>query len=190
MNLEFSRLLPDRPGYEMEIGPGKGMYILGRAAEDPRWGFVAVEVKARYARLIEEAARRRGLGNIAVIRADARLVVPAMGPDASLDRVCLHFPDPWWKRRHVRRAVLTPAILDHLVRLLRPGAELYVQTDVFARAERLLRMLTDHEALGNATSGGGLLDGRVTACTSNRERRCIEAGLPVFRMLFRKAGGD
>lgn len=171
---------------EMEIGPGKGMYVLGRAEQDPAWGFVAIEVRASHARLIRDRANGRGLSNLIVISGDARRVLPCLGPDGRLDRVSLHFPDPWWKKRHKKRAVLTDASLEHVVRLLRPGGDLFIQTDVFSRAVRILRMLTDRETLENTTADGGLLEASPARCVSNRERVCLEVGRPVFRMLFRK----
>lgn len=176
---------PDRP-IELEIGSGKGLYILARAAADPGWGFVAIEVRGKHARVAEERARKRGLANILVLEGDALRMLPALGPDGCLARVSVHFPDPWWKRRHEKRAVLTPGTLDGIVRLLAPGAEIYVQTDVFDRAERLLRLLTDHALLENASPGGGLLDAPPVPATSSREQKCLDAGLPVFRMLFRR----
>ncbi len=181
-------LIPDlllgRDGLEMEIGPGKGRYILSRAAEQPAWGFVAVEVKSRLCRLIEERARKRGLHGVVVFHADARRLLPRVEPTRVFDRVTLNFPDPWWKKRHRKRAVMVPETLDLICDMLVPGGELYVQTDVFERARSLLRTLAEHPSLRNASPSGGLLDGRITRCTSNREQHCIDAGLPVFRMLF------
>ena len=104
----------------------------------------------------------------------------------SLDRVSLHFPDPWWKKRHMKRAVFTPRTLEEIVRLLGPGGEIFVQTDVFPRAVSILRILTDQQDIENSAIDGGLLEKPVDDCPSNREQACMKAGLPVFRMLFRK----
>jgi len=179
-------LIDDRTRVELEIGPGKGMYVLGRARLLPDWGFLAIEVRARFARLIAERALKRGLDNVKVIHGDARPLLHRLDPPASIDRVSLHFPDPWWKKRHRKRAVITPETIDTMVTLLRPGGELLVQTDVFPRAVSILRILTDHEGLENTAPDGGLIEGPVDPCPSNREQVCMQAGLPVFRLLFRK----
>ncbi len=55
----------------------------------------------------------------------ARLV-----PDASVRAVHVYFPDPWWKKRHKKRRVFTAALLASVVRVLEPGGELHVATDV------------------------------------------------------------
>lgn len=186
LDAQVPDLFPGRKRFELEIGPGKGMYILARAGQDPGWGFLAIEVRHRFVRRIRERALKHGLDNILVIHSDARRILPHLRPDRCLDRVCLHFPDPWWKKRHRKRAILTGETLDHIVRLLRRGGEAYMQTDVFDRAIRILRALTDHEALENTAGDGGLLEHAPFECTSNRERICMDASLPVFRMLFRK----
>lgn len=184
--VDIHALIDGRAHAELEIGPGKGMYVLGRARLLPDWGFVAIEVRGRFARLIAERARKRGLENVKVVHGDARRILHRLGPPGSIDRVSLHFPDPWWKKRHLKRAVITPGTIDEMVSLLGPGGELLVQTDVFARAVSILRSLTDHDGLENTADDGGLIEGPVDACPSNREQVCMQAGLPVFRLLFRK----
>ncbi|MBW2261076.1 MAG: tRNA (guanine-N7)-methyltransferase [Deltaproteobacteria bacterium] len=160
--------------------------MLGRARQLPAWGFLAIEVRGRFARLIAERAEKYGLENVKVIHGDARRILPRLAPCDCLDRVSLHFPDPWWKKRHGKRAVLTPRTLEEVVRLLGPRGELFVQTDVFPRAVSILRILTDQPDIENSAADGGLLEKPVDDCPSNREQTCMQAGLPVFRMLFRK----
>jgi tRNA (guanine-N7-)-methyltransferase len=171
---------------ELEIGPGKGLYVLARARMQPDWGLLAIEVRGRFARLIAQRAAKLGLENVKVIHGDARQILPRLEPPGCIDRVSLHFPDPWWKKRHGKRAVLTPGTLDELLRLMAPGGEISVQTDVFPRAVSILRILTDCEGIENTASDGGLSERPAGECPSNREQICMQAGLPVFRMLFRK----
>ncbi len=82
--------------------------------------------------------------------------------------------------------MITPATLERIVGMLAAGGEIIVQTDVFPRAVSILRILTDQRGIENAASGGGLMEGPLDECPSNREEICIQTGLPVFRMLFRK----
>ncbi len=185
-DVDVHRLFPAAEHLELEIGPGKGMYVLGRAQRHPGWGFLAVEVRGRFARLIAERAQMRGLGNVRVIHGDARRILPRLSPSGCLDRVSLHFPDPWWKKRHGKRAVLTPGTLEQIVALLADDGEIVVQTDVFPRAVGFLRILTDQPDIEKAASDGGLIETPLDECPSNREEICRQAGLPVFRMAFRK----
>ena len=104
------------------------------------------------------------------------------GPDGSVARVFVHFPDPWWKKRHAKRRVLGPSFLDTLARLLEPGGALYVQTDVEARALLYRDLIAAHADF--ALDGGrGWVEANPFGARSNREARADEDGLPVYRLL-------
>ncbi|MDP9149749.1 MAG: tRNA (guanine-N(7)-)-methyltransferase, partial [Myxococcota bacterium] len=111
-----------------------------------------------------------------------------LSPDASVRRVFVHFPDPWWKKRHQKRLVVRDRFVDEVARLLEPGGELFVQTDVEERAgayEELLRGDARFEPSGGAPASARLADNPYVA-RSPRERRAIADGLPVHRMRWRK----
>jgi tRNA (guanine-N7-)-methyltransferase len=81
--------------------------------------------------------------------------------------------------------VLSPELLDELARLLRTGGELFVQTDVELRARECAAQLAAHPAF--ELRGSGRLDHNPYGAVSNRERRAIEDGLPIHRVLaFRR----
>ena len=79
-----------------------------------------------------------------------------MRPDAAIARVFMHFPDPWWKKRHAKRRLISDELLDQLARLLRPGGELFIQTDVQERAEEGLAQLREHPRF--ELPGSGLIE--------------------------------
>lgn len=79
------------------------------------------------ARLLS-AIEREGLGNVRILRDDARALLPCLS-DACLARVFVLFPDPWRKTRHHKRRFISPPVLRDLARLVRPGGELRIATD-------------------------------------------------------------
>ncbi|MFO7181850.1 MAG: tRNA (guanine-N7)-methyltransferase, partial [Pseudomonadota bacterium] len=107
-------------------------------------------------------------------------------PDACLSLACLHFPDPWWKKRHEKRLVLGPPLLAELARTIHPGGALFVQTDVEDRAAQYERLLAEASAFApwNAT-GPRVAESPFTA-RSPRERRAIQDGLPIYRLYYRR----
>jgi tRNA (guanine-N7-)-methyltransferase len=119
---------------------------------------------------------------------DARVALPRLGPDASGARAYLHFPDPWWKKRHTKRLVMGDVFLAEVARLLVANGELYVQTDVEERAELYERVVTAHEAFVPAgdAEGSARIAENPYAARSPREHRAIADGLPVYRMLWRR----
>ncbi len=115
---------------EVEIGPGTGTFILAAATESPDVNFYGVEHSRARATRLQDAICTRGLGNVRVINGDAACVVSALLPAACVRAYHVYFPDPWWKRRHHRRRLFTPAFAAALARTLVAGGEVHVATDV------------------------------------------------------------
>jgi len=100
----------------------------------------------------------------------------------------LHFPDPWWKKRHAKRLVMGPSLLDSMARLLSDGGELFVQTDVEERAELYeaqIGMSPDFEPAGDEPGSARLTENPYDA-RSPREHRAIADGLPVHRLRYKR----
>lgn len=167
---------------ELEIGFGRGMFILERAEAVPDHCVLGLEIKRKWAYRVQQRCRRRALANAHVMAGDAREVLPRMGPEGALQRAFIHFPDPWWKKRHAKRRLVDAWLLDELARLLRSGGELFLQTDVDARAAETVDALRRHEAF-LLQGQDGFMERNPYEARSNREKRCEEDGLPVYRML-------
>lgn len=172
---------------ELELGPGRGGFIFERLVADPTARIVGLEIRRKWATIVD---RRIGAsehaGRARVFAEDGKVALPRFEP-ASVRRVFVHFPDPWWKKRHAKRLLLGAPLLAELVRVLVPDGELFIQTDVEERA-------AGYEALCLATSGlvpaksGPRLDENPFGAKSPREHRAVADGLPIFRLLFRKNG--
>jgi len=176
---------------ELEIGPGRGWFLVERAAAEARAGLVGLEVRRKWAAVVDERLRKRGLGARArVFAEDASFALRRLGPDASVKRLYLHFPDPWWKKRHEKRILFRDSFADELARLLEPGGELFVQTDVETRAaqyERLLEADVRFRPAGDAPGGARLAENPYGA-RSPRERRAMADGIPVHRLRWSRVG--
>jgi len=100
----------------------------------------------------------------------------------------LHFPDPWWKKRHEKRLVMGAPLLDSIARLLADGGELFVQTDVEERALQYEAQISAHPDLAPAgdAEGSPRLAENPYGARSPRERRAIADGLPVHRLRYRR----
>lgn len=114
---------------ELEVGFGKGRFLLRQAQARPDTDFVGVERAAKYFRLARTRAEKRKLTNLRLVRGDARVLVEDRLPDGCLDRAHVYFPDPWPKKRQHKRRLLDPPFFHALARRLRPGGELHLATD-------------------------------------------------------------
>jgi tRNA (guanine-N7-)-methyltransferase len=167
---------------ELDIGFGRGLSLFERAALAPESRIIGIEVKTKLAYKADERIRKRGLSNVAILCGDAREILKRAEPSGSVRRVSLHFPDPWWKKRHDKRRVIGDALLVELSRLMKPGGALFIQTDVEHRAEQYVAQLRARPDFLLA-SESGYVDENPFGARSNREKRAIEDGLPVWRIV-------
>jgi tRNA (guanine-N7-)-methyltransferase len=114
---------------EMEIGPGKGAFILRRAGERPEINFLGVEWVRAYAQYVADRALRNGLTNVRSLCADAGVLLARQLPAESLWRIHVYFPDPWPKRRHHVRRLISASFLAGVRRALKPGGWIGMVTD-------------------------------------------------------------
>jgi len=164
-------------GLELEIGAGRGDFIIERAAAKPECDFLAVELAAQVAQLMAVRAGRRGLTNLRILRMDARSLVNLMLPPRRLSACHIYFPDPWPKERHVKHRLFTPYFARSLTRVLAPTAPLHVATDVRDYACAIFAMLEDAGFVRTALAAPG-------ATATGFARKFIEAGREVYAASF------
>lgn len=121
----------------LEVGFGNGDSLLAMAASNPDRDYLGVEVHQPGVGHCLLGIERAGLDNLRVISHDAIDVLREQVPEASLARVNLYFPDPWPKKRHHKRRIVTPAFLDVVAERLVPGGALHMATDWQNYAEHI-----------------------------------------------------
>lgn len=122
----------------LEIGPGKGEFLLHLAEQEPGTTFIAVEIRrGRFAKIAKHATAR-GLKNIFLIRGDARECLVRLFQPELFERIYILFPDPWPKRRHGKHRLLKPELLRHLRQFLKSGGAVYNATDAGFYSEEIV----------------------------------------------------
>lgn len=112
----------------LEIGFGGGEHLAEQAAAHPDIGFIGCEPFLNGVAKLLRTIEREALGNVRIFAEDARQLLAAL-PDASIGRCFILFPDPWPKRRHNRRRIVSPETLRELARTLEDGAALRLASD-------------------------------------------------------------
>jgi len=176
---------PEQP-LHLDIGCGRGRFLLRMAQLRPNWNFLGLEIRAP---LVEQTNHWRdelGLSNLHYIFGNANNSLSALLRPGSLQGVTIQFPDPWFKRRHQKRRVVQPQLVADLATFLKAGAYLFLQSDVEAVAEEMRDRIADHPAF-QPTSKDWLPENPMPVA-SEREVSTLEQGLPVYRMLFVRSG--
>lgn len=112
----------------LEIGCGKGDFIVGTAAKEPDVNFLAIEKVSDVLVTAAEKVKESGLTNVRVCCVDAKELTEIFAP-GSIDRIYLNFSDPWPKSRHEKRRLTYRTFLAIYKQLLREGGAIYFKTD-------------------------------------------------------------
>ena len=124
----------------LEIGFGSGEHLLWQAKRHTEVGFIGCEPFVNGLATLLGAVESQRLTNIRVHDGDAREALPWL-PDRSVARGFILFPDPWLKKRQLKRRLISPATIEELARVLAPGAELRFASDSGDYAAQVLLLM-------------------------------------------------
>jgi tRNA (guanine-N7-)-methyltransferase len=127
--LDLESVFGNRHPVVVEIGSGKGRFLIGSAVERPDRNFIGIEKSLHYHRVIRERVAKRNLTNVRLINHDAFLVMQKMFANASVAEIHIYFPDPWPRRREQKRRIIRPEALSEMRRVLADGGSGIYVTD-------------------------------------------------------------
>ncbi|NQU76587.1 MAG: tRNA (guanosine(46)-N7)-methyltransferase TrmB, partial [Planctomycetes bacterium] len=119
--INFATLFSNPRPVEIEIGSGKGTFLLYRAKARSDLNFLGLEWARHYSQYSADRMFRWGLQNVRILRADAAAFLHCCVSDNSLHRVHIYFPDPWPKTRHLKRRLIRSAFIALVHKKLRVG---------------------------------------------------------------------
>ena len=185
--IDFVRIFGRTGPVHIEIGSGKGTFLLGQAGAQPGDNFLGIEWARKYYRYAVDRIGRWGLTNVRIIRTDATEFLADSVPDESVDCFHIYFPDPWPKKRHHKRRFICPANLEHLVRCLKNGGQLRIATDhadYFEQIKTVLGTRSDTLEDIDFVKPAGAESGEWVG--TNFERKYIKDQRPIHTIAARK----
>jgi tRNA (guanine-N7-)-methyltransferase len=171
---------------EIEVGFGKGLFLVTAAHSRPDINFFGIEIARKYQLFAATRMARRGLRNVRLAKADARQFLRDFVPDASAQAVHVYFPDPWWKKRHLKRRVFTGGFAQQCERVLLPGGRLYVVTDVQAYYEIITELVTEHTRLQLVAPPAPSAAAHDLDYLTNFERKFRKEGRAIYRATYER----
>jgi tRNA (guanine-N7-)-methyltransferase len=118
----------DRP-IELEIGSGKGSFLVRQAALTPLVNYIGIEYAKPFYRYAADRCRRHDLNNVRLVNTEAHTFLQLYTPDASFHHIHIYFPDPWPKTRHHKRRIIQEPFLRQAHRALETGGLVSIATD-------------------------------------------------------------
>jgi tRNA (guanine-N7-)-methyltransferase len=137
---------------EIEIGCGKGTFLVNHAPRYPDRNMLGIEWGREYYMYTADRLRRRGVTNVRMMHADATEFLKWRCPGSIASVIHLYFSDPWPKRKHHKNRVIQDSFLTEAWRVLIPGGELRIVTD----HDELWAWDEEHFARWTTASGRGV----------------------------------
>ena len=180
----------DRP-LHLDIGCGRGRFLLGMAQLQPDWNFLGLEIREPIVHQANDWAAERGLSNLFYLFCNVNISLLDLLqslPSGILSYVTIQFPDPWFKRRHQKRRVVQPEIVTALANHLISGGKVFIQSDIEEVAQEMDDRFSEHPALQRHHPENWLLENPLPLRTE-RELSTLKHQAPVYRALFTKIRG-
>jgi tRNA (guanine-N7-)-methyltransferase len=175
----------DRP-VEIEVGCGKGHFLLTSSQARQEVNFLGIEVFRKYQLYSATRMAKRAIANVRLVCADAREFLADRVAAGSVQAIHVYFPDPWWKKRHLKRRLFTPGFAATCERILTPGGRLLIATDVESYFQVITETLAKETKLQVQPSlevkeATGVLD-----YLTNFERKYRAEGRAIFQAVYVK----
>ena len=173
----------DKP-YYLEIGSGKGQFLVDMAKKFPDKFFVGVERNVTCAGFTAKKLVEQEITNAKLMFINAELLMGEI-KDNSVEAIFLNFSDPWPKKRHHKRRLTSSLFLDNYYRILKKDAELIFKTDNIDLFNDSLEYFQEsHFSIVSSTNN---YDGKdeFDACTEY-ERNFRSIGTPINRVIYKK----
>lgn len=180
-------VLPAGREVEVEIGCAEAWFLFDRGAQDAERLEIGLEIRPE---LIEPVNRRARVErpNVRAVFAHATLDLTRLFAPGRVARLFVNFPDPWFKRKHHKRRLVDDELVVAMHTVLRPGGELFFQSDIFDTSLDALAEIEERPDLFTNAAGPWSFwkGGNPYGALSRRDMQCQTEGVPIWRILYRR----
>jgi tRNA (guanine-N7-)-methyltransferase len=168
---------------EVDLGCGRGEYAWHRALNFPGIDVVALDTRKKWLDRLRQRCTKEDIPNLRAIRCDVSEDLSILFPASSVSAFTVHHPDPWWKKRHRKRRLIRPEIVEVLADLLTPDGWVYLQTDVPDLANQM-KAVFEACARFERLDADRIRREKMPGLASHRETKCQQLGIPFTRLAF------
>ncbi len=172
--------------FYLDLGCGRGRFLLQMATLFPDRNFLGIEIREL---LVQEANRIKCSHNLtnlyylfANINVSLRDILSSLPPN-SLQMVMIQFPDPWFKKKHHKRRIVKPEVVNIIAEFLRDDGQVFLQSDVEEVAQEMVDLFLENPRFQLLSPQIWLPENPLGIMTE-REVASINKGRKVYRTIL------
>jgi tRNA (guanine-N7-)-methyltransferase len=168
---------------DLEIGSSNGRWLLQYAVNYPERNILGLETRNKYVEATLNKIIKSELGNVHILRANANTALKVLFEEQKLQNVFIMFPDPWYKKKHLKRRVINQQFLAELYQLMQKGGELHIATDKGSFADEIMTELQQSRFKNKFT---GFAEENISGIISEIEDFHLKNKNSIYRLVFLK----
>ena len=172
----------------LDIGSAKGEFLIALASKYPNWNFLGLEIREALVSSAERKRKKLELHNLKFLYCNVNVSLDEWLSDLDyeqLKRVSIQFPDPWFKRKHIKRRVLKKSLLNSIARYISKDGELFIQSDIFKLIESMTNIIDNCTYFDRKyVQGFKWLHKNPYEASTDRELFVLKNNRPIYRAMF------
>jgi len=170
----------------LDLGSASGRFLLQMAQKYKDWNYLGLEIREPLVERANQWKDELGLTNLYFFHGQAHIVLQPLLeslPIGVLQFVSINFPDPWFKRRHHKRRLVTPQLVQTLATYLQPHGKLFIQSDVEELFKNICGLFADNSYFQVVDEW---VEQNPFGIPTDRENSVIRLGRFIYRALFER----
>lgn len=172
----------------LEIGSAGGKFLLEFSKRFPHYNIIGIEIRKMLVDRVNNMIDQEKINNARVIHANANTAITQLFLPGQLDMVFIFFPDPWIKKRHLKRRLVNENLTRDIHTVLKSDGDVFIQTDVPELAQDIMTHFETNPDFTNLFGKNNFANENYTGVLTERETYCIEDQTPIYRLRYQKTG--
>lgn len=189
-NPDWQRQFGNSNPLKLELGFGTGDFLVAMAGREPAGNFIGIDFSQAGIQKLLGQIQTFQIKNIRVVFGDIREKLPALFKDEEVETIYINLPDPWPKKRHSKRRLVKPELVNQISQKLSPLGKVYLATDSQSYAGEMLEYLNDESSLQNINGEAGIVNDRTHLPKTRYEKSFLYAGDTIHYLEYLKKDGN